>query len=145
MDKQSLKDLEPIIRESIKDGGQFVFYPSGISMQPTIDGGRDCVVLAEPNNLKKYDLVLYRRQNEQYVLHRIMKIRNHTFTMCGDNQLYFEYNITMPQIIAKVREIRKENGVTIDYNNIRDGLFSLSAKRLLRKLKGKIKRTFKGE
>ena len=50
----SMDNLLPYITESIKNGGQFVFYPKGTSMLPTIIPEKDCVVLIEPFNLKKY-------------------------------------------------------------------------------------------
>ncbi len=143
MNRQNLKDLEPIIKESIKDGGQFVFYPSGISMLPTIVGGKDCVVLVEADVLHKYDLVLYKRDGGQYVLHRIMKIDGTKLAMCGDNQLYYEYNIDKEQIIAKADEIRKENGKTIGGSDLRKGVYILSVKRFFRKAAGKFKKTLK--
>ena len=115
----SMAELHPIISESIRDGGQFVFYPSGISMLPTIKEKEDCVVLAEAENLQKYDMILYLRDNGHYVLHRIMSIKNGQYTLCGDNQYRYEYGIRHDQIIAMAVEIRKKNGSIISLSDIR--------------------------
>lgn len=108
-EKTSMKELHPIICESIRDGGQFVFYPSGTSMLPTITPNDDCVILVEAKEIKKYDLVLFTRTNGIYVLHRIIKIKDGKYTIMGDNQTWSE-TITHNQVIAKVAEIRKRNG-----------------------------------
>ena len=111
--------LHPIISESIREGGQFVFYPSGISMLPTIKEREDCVVLVEADDLHKNDLILYRRKCGKYVLHRIMNIKNGEYTLCGDNQFRYEYGITSDMIIAMASEIRKKDGHVITLEGIR--------------------------
>lgn len=115
----SMAELHPIISESIRDGGQFVFYPAGISMLPTIKEKEDCVVLAEAKDLHKYDLILYLRDNGHYVLHRIINIKNGKYTLCGDNQYRYEYNIRHDQIIAMAEEIRKKDGTILNLLEIR--------------------------
>ena len=115
----SMEMLHPIISESIREGGQFVFYPSGISMLPTIKEREDCVVLVEADDLQKNDLILYRRKTGQYVLHRIMKIKSAYYILCGDNQFRYEYGITSDRVIAKASEIRKKDGTILTLDDIR--------------------------
>lgn len=114
-----MKELHPIICESIKDGGQFVFYPSGMSMYPTIKEKQDCVVLQEAKNLIKNDLILYTRENGQYVLHRIIRVKNGKYTLCGDNQHTYERGLPESSIIAMATEIRKPDGSVISLDEIR--------------------------
>ena len=114
----SMEMLHPIITESIREGGQFVFYPSGISMLPTIKEREDCVVLVEADDLCKNDLILYRRKCGKYVLHRIMGIKHGEYILCGDNQFRYEYGITSDMIIAMASEIRKKDGTIINLDDI---------------------------
>ena len=80
MNKQDFKieEMYPLISEIISSGGSFRIFPKGISMLPTIKQGEDSVELAAPKKLRKYDIVLYKRPNGQFVIHRIMKIKNGT-------------------------------------------------------------------
>ena len=112
-----MKHLHPIILDSIKDNGCFNFYPKGVSMLPTIVPSKDMVTLVSPDCLNKFDIVLYKRQNGQYVMHRIFKIKDEIYTMCGDNQFTYEKGITKAQIIAKAKSITKPDGTVIDCTN----------------------------
>lgn len=111
--------MQPLIEESIKNGGNFTFYPKGTSMLPTIIPGEDMVRLCELSQIKKYDIVLYKRKNGQYVMHRIMKIKylpktkETVFTMCGDNQVVLERGITSDMLIAKAHSVIKSDGTSI--------------------------------
>lgn len=109
MNKQDFKveEMYPLISEIISSGGSFRLFPKGISMLPTIKQGVDSVELAAPKKLKKYDIVLYKRPNSQFVIHRIMKIKNDLVSMCGDNQVALEEGIDAEDILAKVVGIYK--------------------------------------
>ena len=96
-----LSELWPLMQEQIDSGKKVVFAPKGTSMLPLIRQGKDKVVLVKaPEKLKKYDLPLYRRENGQFVLHRVVKVREDGYVMCGDNQFEREYGITDAQILA---------------------------------------------
>lgn len=102
MQEFSMKDIFPIIEEGIKNGGNYRFYPKGESMLPLIREGIDSVVLAEVDNVNKFDMVLYQRADESYVLHRVVKVEKDAFSICGDNQCSVERGIKAEQIKAKV-------------------------------------------
>ena len=124
--RPKMEDIYPFIEESIKDGGQFVLFPRGTSMNPTIYEGKDCVVLEQINEPQQFDIVLYRRKDGKFILHRIMKIKNGKYTMCGDNQYLFEKGLDRQQLLAVVREVRKEDGTIYDISKIhQDGKFFL--------------------
>ena len=98
----SLDDLIPLIKEQIYAGCNVKFSPRGVSMLPMLRQGIDSVELAGvPNKLEKYDIVLYRRDSGQYVLHRIVGT-NGTYTCIGDAQFDKEFGIRRDQIIAVV-------------------------------------------
>lgn len=142
-----MDEVYPFIETSIKDGGQFVLFPRGTSMNPTIYESKDCVVLTEIKDLKQYDIVLYKRLSGQFVLHRIMKIKNGNYTMCGDNQYVFENGIKRNQILAVVEEVRKEDGRVFDKNKIySDGrCFHRSFKKKLQRIRHYVRSIIKGE
>lgn len=145
--RPKMEDVYPFIEASIKDGGQFVLFPRGTSMNPTIYEGKDCVVLTEIKELKQYDIVLYKRLSGQFVLHRIMKIKNGNFTMCGDNQYIFEKGIKREQILAVVDEVRKEDGTIYDKDKIySDGRsFHKNTKKRIKRILHFIKNIFKSD
>ena len=100
-----LADAIDVIEEILAGGGEFRMYPKGISMLPFIVQERDSVVLRRnfEDGAKKHDIAFYRRNDGQFVLHRVMKIcEDGTFVMCGDNQTLFEPDIKKDQIIGYV-------------------------------------------
>ena len=97
-----LEQLMPLIAEQLGRGESVMFYPKGTSMLPMLRQGQDSVVLSPlPQQLKKYDLPLYQRDNGQYVLHRIVRVGG-TYTCIGDNQFEFETGVEHRQMIGLV-------------------------------------------
>ena len=98
----SLAELMPLIEEQLESGKSVRFSPRGVSMLPMLRQGRDQVTLtALHGSPKKYDILLYRRSDGSFVLHRVVKIGN-TYTCIGDNQFVYEKDIKRDQIIAVV-------------------------------------------
>ena len=114
--KVNMSELVPLIREVVDSGATFRLYPHGQSMMPTIKEGEDSVELSAPFDLRKFDIVLYRRNAEQYVLHRIVNIHGDLFDMCGDSQYVIENNISQSDIIAKVTGIFKGEKLVDPYD-----------------------------
>lgn len=87
--------------EEIKKSGRIIYTNIGDSMMPYIKRGRDVLVISEANGrLNKYDVPLYKRDSGQYVLHRILKVRENDYVICGDNRWNKEYGITDRHIIG---------------------------------------------
>ena len=95
MNKQSFE-------EYLKNHDRLVYRNTGTSMLPLLKQGRDFFIVEKLNNrpIKKYDVVLYKRQPDSYVLHRIIKIENGKYVIMGDNCINKEYGITDKDIIA---------------------------------------------
>ncbi len=92
-----MSDFASVIRER----GKYVGPPAGPSMQPLLRMHRDAAVLVEPVfPLKKYDVILYRRANGRYVLHRIVSVRKEGYVLCGDAQWRKEYGITDEMVVG---------------------------------------------
>ena len=76
---------------------------SGSSMNPFLVNGRDTVHLARLTRpVRRGDILLYRRGNGDYVLHRVWKAGPDSCTMVGDNQQELEPGIGYDQIAAIV-------------------------------------------
>lgn len=100
----SMDEMIPLIEEKLKEDGKVVFTPKGTSMLPTIVGDVDTVTLVKPKYpLEKYSIPLYRRNDGNYVLHRVIEIKNGLYTMRGDNQYAFEKGIREDQIVGVVK------------------------------------------
>ena len=97
-----LEELWPLIEEVFAAGGRFRLFPRGTSMLPLIHPNVDSVLIETPQNITRYDILLYRRKNGQFVLHRLMKIEEDSLTMCGDNQYYLEKGIARDAVLARV-------------------------------------------
>ena len=98
----------------LEDGKTAVIPVSGGSMMPFLVSERDCVMLSRiEGKIKRGDIVLYQRENGQFVLHRVCKIKNKMlYYMVGDAQNVIEGPIMQEQIRAKVVKIMR-NGIWI--------------------------------
>ena len=105
----SMEEMVPLMAETLAAGSSVRFSPKGTSMMPMLRPGRDSVVLSPvPKILRKYDIPLYRRDNGQYVLHRIIAVSD-TYTCMGDNQFRPEPGICPEQIIGVVTAFYRED------------------------------------
>lgn len=96
-----LADLWPAMEEQLNDGKTVRFAPQGRSMLPLLRPGVDTVLLKKaPKHLKKGDVPLYLRADSSFVLHRVVKVKDGRYIMCGDNQWRLEHNIYPEQILA---------------------------------------------
>lgn len=124
----------------IKTTGFYSAPVHGMSMYPLLYNHRDSVYIVKPENLKKYDVVLFRRSTNQLVLHRILKLSTDTVVMCGDNE-YKKEIVKREQIIGKMTEFCR-NGKVIKVSSFRYKLythcfcFSFITKRLLTHIYG---------
>lgn len=78
---------------------------TGNSMSPFLIHGRDTVYLSRIERpLRRGDVILYRRDDGAYILHRVyaitQKAETETYTMVGDAQSLLEPGIRREQMIA---------------------------------------------
>ena len=99
----SMELLSPIVADALENQCDVKFTVTGNSMYPLLRHGLDSVVLTSGKNIKKYDIILYKRQNDVYVLHRVVKIKGNVLFLCGDNEQEIEYPVYDSQVIAKVK------------------------------------------
>ncbi len=145
MDEFLMKDIFPLIEEGIKNGGCFRFYPKGISMLPLIRQGKDSVVFSKVADVKKYDILLYRRDDGNFVLHRMVGKNDDGYIMCGDGQFWYERGIKEEQLLAKVVGLYRENKfVPLDnpeyIKYVKKRVAYISRQRIKNKIKSILKR-----
>lgn len=88
---QEQMDIEKLLQA----GKNLNIKPQGYSMYPVLVPGRDEAIIEPANaeNLRRGDVVLYRRDSERggiLVLHRIWKVTSTGFYLVGDNQKEIE-------------------------------------------------------
>lgn len=98
-----MEELYPILQDQLLRG-EAQLPVTGISMTPTLREGRDFVRLRQLESApKRGDIILYRRDGGQYILHRVLR-GGKTLTCCGDRQ--FEKEAVRPeQVLAVVTAI----------------------------------------
>lgn len=95
--------------EILEKEGWLIYTNVGDSMLPMIRQGRDLLVIRrQTGRLKKYDVPLYRRDSGQYVLHRILKVRENDYVICGDNRWHRETGITDRHILGVLTAIIRD-------------------------------------
>ncbi len=72
------------IEQTIDEKGSLLIIPYGHSMWPLLRSGIDPVYLKKPVILRKYDVILFRRNQAQLVLHRIVAVGKDSYLICGD-------------------------------------------------------------
>ena len=88
--------------EYLEQNGEMTYTNRGISMLPLLKQGRDLFTIRKKGaeRCQKYDVVLYRRPPESYVLHRIVAVHPDDYILLGDNCLNKETGITDRDIIG---------------------------------------------
>lgn len=104
-----MESLAEVLSLQMESGGVARLVVTGDSMYPTFRDRKDVVYLsAVSGNLKKKDLILYKRESGQYVLHRIVsRPKNGRFICCGDNQWEKE-PVDFRQVVAVVTGFRRK-------------------------------------
>ena len=143
--KVNLSEMLPIIEEKISSGGEVSIPVTGKSMYPTLQQGRDYAVLYKAGeHLNKGDIPFYRRENGQFVLHRIVGEDENGYILCGDNQTEKEYGITHSQIIAVLTGVERD-GKRIPINSpyfFKDNKFHTQI-HFIRRVSSKVKKVIK--
>lgn len=102
--KQSEKDILTF-EELLNKKGYIVYTNVGTSMLPLLRQRRDLIEIRKTQGrCKKYDVVLYKRAGK-YILHRIVKVREHDYVILGDNCVRREYGIADDQILGVMTRV----------------------------------------
>lgn len=102
-----VEDFYPLILEAFEKGKTFTFPVNGKSMQPLLHAN-DLVEITAIESVHVGDIILYRRENGQFVLHRVRRIQPEGYTFVGDHQVVVEKSIAFSQLIGKVISYKKQ-------------------------------------
>lgn len=124
--KVSLDEFSSMILPMLEKNIDVTITATGDSMYPLWKHKRDRVVLTNCNkfNLKRGDIPLYKRSSGQYVMHRIIRVNNDSYDMCGDAQWHIEYNLPKENIIAVVKSFTRK-GKEYSCNNFLFRVYSI--------------------
>ena len=98
----------------LRKDGRLVYKTKGTSMEPMLRQNRDLVIIEVPSSrLRKNDVALYKR-GRNYVLHRVIEVREDAYGIRGDNTYALE---TVPDsavigVLTSFRRKGKEYSVT---------------------------------
>lgn len=103
--------------QELEAQGCLIYTTTGRSMRPFIRSKEDLVRIQArgPERCRKYDAVLYKRPGGKYVLHRIVKVRQADYVLCGDNFWQLEPGVRDEQILGVLTHVIR-NGEEIDVN-----------------------------
>jgi hypothetical protein len=110
-----MAELAELLLLQMENGGRARLTVTGGSMLPMLHPHRDAVELVIPRNApEKGDIILYRRENGAYVLHRIIRVCEDGYLCSGDNQVMREP--VKPEQVLAVADgyIRKGKSCTMD-------------------------------
>ncbi len=98
-----------VLCELAEEGNRVCTVVTGSSMVPFLASGRDYAYLEKPRgNLKKGDVVLFRRRNGAFVLHRIKSVKGSQYYLIGDRQYSTEGPVSREQICAVLTGVRRK-------------------------------------
>ncbi len=120
----SIKNISNILLSSLDNNSHVKLNITGNSMYPLLRNNIDAVILKKKSSISKYDILLYQRDNGDYILHRVVKIKNNVLCMAGDNETEIEFPVYKNQIIASVESFYR-NGRHMSCNNLIYKLYSM--------------------
>ena len=128
----------------LNEKGVLTYTIRGRSMMPLLKEDRDVVIIqAQQNDFEIGDVVLFQRDNGQYVLHRISKIDPAGYEIIGDNCLYGEF-VRADQLLGRmIRMVRGGKEVDLNDPAYRFYLRLLPLQHFGLKIKNKLRKIFR--
>ena len=77
-------------------------------MYPIFRNNKDKVTVKKADAVKKRDVILYRRDDGSYVLHRVVGKGKLGYKLCGDNQVVVEYPVSVDNVIAVMTSFERK-------------------------------------
>ena len=104
------------LSELIEEGHEVSIPIAGSSMTPFLGDGRDQIFVKAPwRPIRKGDIVLYRRGNGDFVLHRVHRVHGSgnktSYDVIGDAQARIEHGIQRNQIVAAATRARRKGKI----------------------------------
>ena len=121
--RPSITEIAPIIESAVASGKRVKLNVTGSSMCPMLLSTNDTVILEKVEEVKKYDVLLFKRKSGKYILHRVIKIKDGVYTIAGDNETKKEYPVYPDEVVARVC-IYTRNGKSHSTNGKRFWIYS---------------------
>jgi len=126
--------LKSTFEEQLNQNRKLIYTNVGDSMLPLIREHKDILIIERPKEwdnlpadgikkLSRLDIPLYKRDSGNYVLHRVLKVREHDYVICGDNRYHREYGISDRHVIGVLTAVVK-NGREIPVNKGRYRIYA---------------------
>lgn len=77
-------------------------HPKGHSMLPFIQPGDSVIIEIGKKDIKKYDVVLYKK-GDRSILHRVLDKKGNEYIICGDNEDIYD-KVSEEQIIGVAQD-----------------------------------------
>lgn len=139
--KVSLDNIYSIMEEMLEKGKEVTFTTNGDSMRPLLLSG-ESVTLKRFDRYKKGDVVLFKKEDGSFVLHRIIKIKGDTVSTQGDALIGKDEPFDKSKIIGKaVAFLKKDKALSVsDFSYfIYKTVYMSDFGRYLRKIKRKLR------
>lgn len=90
------------IEQYLSENGTLTYSNKGTSMMPLLREGKDMFTLRRKGaeRCRAGDVVLYKRPPKDYVLHRVVEVRENDYVILGDNCVTYEYGIKDSDILG---------------------------------------------
>lgn len=104
------------VEQVLQRDGRYIVTPVGISMRPMLRSRTDTVlVVSVTRDLRRGDVVLYRRPDGKMVLHRICRVKKNQYVLGGDNLPCREHGVRREWICGVMKGFyRGERYVSAD-------------------------------
>ena len=97
------------LRELTEEGKEVSMRIAGNSMSPFLVHERDYIRFRKPEReLKVGDMVFFQRENGQFVMHRICKVKPEGYYIIGDAQTDVEGPVKDSQIFAIITQVMRK-------------------------------------
>lgn len=105
------QEIIPFIDEILESGQSACITVTGSSMYPFLRNGSDRVELCRRHydSVKSGDIALVKDGEDQYILHRVLRINPECFYTAGDAQQSLEGPFTPCQLLAVVNKVYRGN------------------------------------
>lgn len=101
-----------LIEEALAKDGVWAANTFGSSMRPLLRQHKDMVIIHPlSGEVKKYDVLLYRKPGGAYTLHRVVGVKENEYLIRGDNTYVLEH-VPKDRIIGILTEMNR-GGKTI--------------------------------
>lgn len=109
MKQVDTREYVSVLKGLVEEGHEVSLLIAGSSMSPFLIHQRDYIYFKQPDRmLKKGDMVFYQRDSGQYVMHRILRVKEDGYYIVGDAQQEVEGPVRRDQIFALITKVQRK-------------------------------------